>query len=127
MRDPADGAIKLLVIQRALELRRAHPDLFFQGSYLPLRATGPRHNNVITFARVRGRAAAIAVAGRFFLNLPPDPWASSTLAIRRELPLGAYRDVFTDRTFQIDTGVRKRGLPLREVFGTLPIALLHSI
>ena len=49
--DPVDGALKLHVTRCALRLRREHRALFAKGSYVPLRAMGTRHKNVIAFAR----------------------------------------------------------------------------
>ena len=41
-----DGRIKLCVIQRGLEYRRAHPQLFLQGDYIALEVQGDRASHV---------------------------------------------------------------------------------
>src|SRR6185436_4946166 len=46
-----DGKIKLYTTWMGLRLRRANPDLFLRGEYLPIRTTGFRAENVIAFAR----------------------------------------------------------------------------
>jgi (1->4)-alpha-D-glucan 1-alpha-D-glucosylmutase len=124
MREPGDGAIKLLVTQRALRFRRAHHDLFAEGGYLPLRATGDSQNHVVAFARMGGRRAAIAVAGRFFTALRDSAWAKSALQLRRELGFQKWRDVFTQRTIEVQG---KRSLQLADVFRDLPVALLEGV
>jgi (1->4)-alpha-D-glucan 1-alpha-D-glucosylmutase len=127
MRSAEDGAIKLLVTERALRFRRANRELFTEGRYIPLRATGRRQNHVIAFARVRGSKAAIAVAGRFFLDMPDNAWHDTALALRREIGPRTFRDVLTGRTIEVGPGGGKSRLMLSEVLGTLPVALLESV
>ena len=43
--------IKLFLVWRALEFRRAHPELILQGRYLPLVTEGPRADCACAFAR----------------------------------------------------------------------------
>ncbi len=52
------GAAKLLVVTRALRLRRDRPDLF--DGYRPLWAVGPGAGHVVAFARGGGRLVAVA-------------------------------------------------------------------
>ena len=68
-RDPSDllkhwqcGSVKQFVIQRALEFRRDHADVFQHGEYIPLGAHGKHAANVIAFARHFGMAWTIVVA-----------------------------------------------------------------
>jgi (1->4)-alpha-D-glucan 1-alpha-D-glucosylmutase len=49
-----DGRIKLYLIWRLLELRRARPDLFDGAAYLPLSSSGLRAEHTCVFARVPG-------------------------------------------------------------------------
>jgi (1->4)-alpha-D-glucan 1-alpha-D-glucosylmutase len=135
---PADGAIKLYVTREALRLRRDRRALFEEGSYLPLRAEGPRSRHAIAFARAApdaapdgGRPTILAIAGRFFTalssdgQLPIDPavWAETTVTLDPTLPRGPYRDVFTGRTV---TANASGAIRLEEVFADVPAALLHS-
>jgi (1->4)-alpha-D-glucan 1-alpha-D-glucosylmutase len=129
-----DGLIKLYITSRALRLRRANPELFARGAYLPLRAAGGRQAHVISFARALGRRQVIVLAGRFFLalgaaqSLPVGEaaWGDSVLLLRAELGSQTYRDIFTQ--LPVKPGVRngKSVLPLRHVFAHLPLALLVS-
>lgn len=58
------GSVKQFVIQRTLEFRRDHADVFQHGEYIPLEAHGKHAAHVIAFARHFGMAWTIAVAPR---------------------------------------------------------------
>src|SRR5207245_9324763 len=53
-----DGGMKLALTARLLALRQESPALFWDGAYAPLEVRGPHANEVLAFARVRGRDAA---------------------------------------------------------------------
>jgi (1->4)-alpha-D-glucan 1-alpha-D-glucosylmutase len=67
--DPSDGAIKLYVTSRALRFRRTHQELFARGGYVPVRGAGDRQSHLTAFARTYGDQSALALAGRFFMDL----------------------------------------------------------
>ncbi|HUG60428.1 MAG TPA: malto-oligosyltrehalose synthase, partial [Methylomirabilota bacterium] len=75
----ADGAQKLALIARLLDLRRRLPDLFAEGSYEPLPI--PDDERVVAFVRRRGDRALVVVALRhragggaaFDIALPDAP------------------------------------------------------
>jgi (1->4)-alpha-D-glucan 1-alpha-D-glucosylmutase len=80
------GAAKLLIVTRALRLRRDRPDLF-GGSYEPLPAQGPAAEHLFAFARGGGRLVAVATrlpvtlqrAGGWrgtILPTGPGPWTN---------------------------------------------------
>jgi len=133
--EPTDGSLKLQVIRRALQFRREHRALFAKGSYLPLRAGEEKHKHVVAFVRSLRHAAVIVLAGRFFAQLEApaslpigkDAWGNTEVLLRKQLPTGPYRDVFTGQTV---TPVRRNGsfvLPLVEAFSHLPVALLVNV
>jgi (1->4)-alpha-D-glucan 1-alpha-D-glucosylmutase len=64
-----DGRAKLHIIRRGLAVRRAHPDLFHGGRYVPLSADAGREDSVVAFALSRNGNAVIAVAPRLFARL----------------------------------------------------------
>jgi (1->4)-alpha-D-glucan 1-alpha-D-glucosylmutase len=123
--DPSgDGvdAAKLLVVSRALRLRRQWPDVF-RGAYAPLGADGPAADHLVAFTRpgvtnadTNGPAVA-ALATRLSVGLERrGGWGDTTV----QLPAGRWRDVLT--------GVENGGdndLALGEVFAALPVALLQ--
>ncbi|MBZ5649924.1 MAG: malto-oligosyltrehalose synthase [Acidobacteriia bacterium] len=133
--DPADGSLKLYVTRRALRFRREHRTLFAQGSYVPLRAAGEKNKHVIAFARSFRGATVVVLAGRFFAQLEADvrlpvgaeTWGDTEVVLRKQLPAGQYRDVFTGKTV---SSVQRDGdlaLPVTNAFAHLPIAMLVNV
>jgi (1->4)-alpha-D-glucan 1-alpha-D-glucosylmutase len=131
-RSLGDGLIKLYVTSRALRFRRANPELFTRGAYLPLRAGGNQQAHVVSFARMLGQRQIIVVAGRFFFalgagqSLPvgEEAWGESFLILRSELGNREYRDALTQLPVKPEARNGKFVLPLRHVFAHLPLALL---
>ena len=82
------GAAKLLVVQRALRLRREHPELF--RGYRPLEASGRTARHVVAFER----NGLVAVATRLPVGLAnAGGWGDAVLP----LPPGEWTDVLTSR------------------------------
>lgn len=133
--EPADGSLKLYVTRCALRFRREHRMLFAKGSYTPLRAAGEKNKHVIAFARSFRGTAVLVLAGRFFTQLEPDArvpagaeiWGDTGVVLRKQLPSGPYRDVFTGKAV---SPARRDGdlvLPISEAFAHLPIAMLVNV
>jgi (1->4)-alpha-D-glucan 1-alpha-D-glucosylmutase len=102
---------KLLVTSRALRLRRARPE-WFAGDYEPLAASGPTAAHAVAFRR-GGRA--VTVATRLPVSLRRrGGWQDTELP----LPGGAWADLMTG------TVHRGRAIPMTELTGQLPVALL---
>jgi (1->4)-alpha-D-glucan 1-alpha-D-glucosylmutase len=133
--EPADGSLKLYVTRSALRFRREHRGLFAKGSYLPLRAAGEKNKHVIAFARSFRGTTVLVLAGRFFAQLEAhahvpvgaETWGDVEVVLRKQLPAGTYRDIFTGKTV---SPARRDGdvvLPVAEAFSHLPIAMLVSV
>jgi (1->4)-alpha-D-glucan 1-alpha-D-glucosylmutase len=112
----ADGGLaylrwaKLLVTSRALRLRRARPDWFAAG-YEPLPATGPAAAHATSFRRGGG---AVTVVTRLPVALRrKGGWQDTELP----LPGGAWADLLTGSVY-------RGAVPLAELTGRLPVALL---
>ena len=97
-----DGAIKLRLIQRILNLRRRAQVLFEQGSYTPVLATGFGANSLIAFTRKAGDQHLFVACGRLMTkveaaNTPADryawDWQDTTLSV----PGGEWRDALRRR------------------------------
>jgi (1->4)-alpha-D-glucan 1-alpha-D-glucosylmutase len=86
------GAAKLLVISRALRVRREHPEWFGPGSsYRPLWASGSAAEHLVAFTRAE---SVVTVVPRLVLGLRRGGgWRDTTLP----LPDGRWLDVFTGR------------------------------
>lgn len=84
-----EGAAKLLVVHRALTLRRERPELF--AGYRALRAEGPAARHALAFTRAPGLAV---VATRLPVRLAAEGgWRDTVLP----LPPGDWTDVLTGR------------------------------
>ena len=132
--EPADGGLKLYLTRCALRFRREHRTLFAKGSYLPLRAAGEKSKHVIAFARSFRGTTVLVLAGRFFTQLSADSraplgagvWGDAEVVLRKQLPSGSYRDVFTGKTISSTRRNDEVVLPIAEAFSHLPIAMLVS-
>lgn len=125
---PTDGRLKLWLIWRLLWLRRAHPALFAEGSYHPLRVMGERRQHAVAFVRRHRGGALLVVTGRRFAGLGPaagewprgEAWRDTWLACPPWLPARG-RDVLGLGEFVVE-GDR---LPLPALFDRLPFAAIH--
>ena len=108
----ADGRIKLAWTHHLLTLRKAHPDLFTNGNYLPLEVTGPHRDHVIAFARVHRREAVIVAAMRWF-----SPFTDSG----RTWLSGPIEGAIRLDGFHVG-GASRTELPLGELLAQLPVA-----
>jgi (1->4)-alpha-D-glucan 1-alpha-D-glucosylmutase len=128
-----DGRIKLYVTARVLAFRRAHPDLFARGAYLPLACSGRKRNAVVAFARhtpgdwavtvVPRHTARLTTAGR--LPLGESVWATTSLVLPPDAPT-RWVNVLTGEELRALGSGRKRTLRLAAIFAHAPIALLHA-
>ncbi len=122
-----DGRVKLHVLRSLLSLRRHHPGLFAEGTYVPLEVTGRRRTNVVAFARRLGRswevsvvprlAAAATPAGR--LPLGARAWPATVVHMPNGAPV-AWTNVLTGEPVTSEGGAVR----VRDAFGTLPVAVL---
>lgn len=105
----ASGAAKLLLVSRALRLRRDRPDLFTR--YTPLETAGSASEHAIAF----DRGGAVAIATRLPLGLVGRGNWGDTVVM---LPAGTWRDELTGR--EVAGGAAR----LAEVLADYPVALL---
>ena len=108
-----EAFIKMLVIRRALQVRRLHPECFgAEGAYRPLAADGERAEHVVAFARGEG---VVTVVPRLVLGLA-GRWGDTVL----ELPPGRWANAFTGE--EASGAVR-----LDEALRRFPVALLTRL
>jgi len=98
-----DGRCKLLLTWRALQLRRAQPELFSEGDYRRLRVHGSRAHYLCAFARRCARHTAVVIAPRLYRRLLGDP---------ARLPLGS--GVWENTLIELPPDAGSRG-PWRNV------------
>ena len=126
-----DGRIKLFLTSRALNFRRAHGALFLEGTYQPLQATGAKKENVFAFIRQKEDAGVVAAVPRLVTKLgpagqPPESvWGASALILPRGAP-SDWANVLTGEKLKARASKPGGSLPLAEVFGKFPVALLAT-
>jgi len=109
---------KLLVVSRALRLRRDHPQWFgARANQTPLFSTGPAADHVLAFLR-GDRVAAIATRLPATLDRLGG-WRGTALA----LPAGTWRCALTGQTYEMGSALGDE-LPLERLTAALPVALL---
>lgn len=109
-------AAKLLVLCRALRLRRRMPAAF-RGPYRPLTADGDAADHLVGFTRANADGPAVAaLATRLPVSLARrGGWDMTSV----HLPAGRWRDELTGVTYDGTNAVA-----LAEIFTALPVALL---
>jgi (1->4)-alpha-D-glucan 1-alpha-D-glucosylmutase len=127
----SDGRAKLLLTRRALELRRANPDLFAHGAYVPLRVAGAHSAHLIAFMRRRNGSAAIALAPRLYWRLrqragDKELWGDTRIELPRRLRLDALVNVLDGATVKVHDAGGRRVLAAGEVLSSFPVALLTN-
>jgi len=129
-----DGQAKLLVIYTALQLRRAQPDLFRGGEYVPVSADAPHDQRIIAFARRFESSGVIVVAPRLLaamlkrpgtLPLGAPAWGDAGLALPWLSRNAILRDTFTGRALSLDRDEHGARLALSEALRDFPVALVH--
>jgi (1->4)-alpha-D-glucan 1-alpha-D-glucosylmutase len=124
---------KLLVIQRALDLRRKQRRVFEAGSYVPVEEERPNRLPVIAFLRRSGADHVLVAVGRGLGSLGASPehppvgefWQGREL----RLPPGSPRSWTSqlgNSVFHVDGPDGGRSLPVRDLFRDHPVALLYG-
>ena len=117
---PADcppTILKMAIIHQGLLLRRAYPELFWEGRYIPLEVEGSASRHLVAFARELNGKVIIAAAMRYSLQL--KEWGDTAVVLAPGLCDKGYRDVFTDLQYGGDR------LRASELLQRLPVALLE--
>src|SRR2546430_14737572 len=119
-----DGRIKMFLTQGALRFRSDHVDLFRNGNYLPLRASGTFADCCISFARQLDRDWVIVIVPRLSsrIGFPPigDRWKDTTVELPEGFPLERWRQVLTGH----ELWIKNRQIRLADAMSILPFALI---
>lgn len=124
-----DGRIKLHLLQKLLNFRAAHHEVFQAGDYMPLSATGEAATMVCAFARRLDQAWVVALAPRLVgalvhrgqLPLGTEAWGTASL----ELPDAApqhWVDMITGNPIEAAGNT----LAISELFKNFPGALIYG-
>ena len=119
-----DGAVKLFVTSKILGLRAAEPEVFAQGEYEPMFATGPQADCLCAFARRAGDRSVAVLAARFPARLETgDGWRDARIGFPQHLAATTFRNVLSGNEVTVeDDG----GSDLKPAFGGLPVAVFVS-
>ena len=113
--EPDAAPTKFRIVRTALQLRRARPDSFVGGAYVPLVASGPAADHLVAFGR--GPAAdeldVIACASRNTVSAARSGRDGTVL----DLPPGQWSDLLSGRSFS-------GRIDVAELFTDLPVAAL---
>jgi (1->4)-alpha-D-glucan 1-alpha-D-glucosylmutase len=128
---PEDGAIKALVLHRALVTRGARRAAFEGSDYLPCTPRGTLARHVIAFARGEPGRRVVTVAGRLFATLTEgrrapvgDVWRDTTVELAAAPTPTRYREALTNRPVVPTRRAGAPALALADLFDTLPLALV---
>jgi (1->4)-alpha-D-glucan 1-alpha-D-glucosylmutase len=136
MNTSRDGRIKLYLTERVLNFRRAHANLFADGSYVPLEAHGTKREHVCAFTRVLEREAILVVAPRLVVGLtdgieqPPismHVWRDTWLALPQEQANWRYRNLLTGAALPIGWHDGTPGLSLASLCNHFPVGVCARI
>src|SRR5213082_1894408 len=121
-----DGRIKMFLTQRAMHFRNEHVELFRNGDYLPLRASGTLADCCISFARRLDRHWAVVIVPRLSsrIGFPPvgDVWKDTAIDFPEKLALERGREIFTGRELLI----QNRQIRVADALSILPFAMVTS-
>lgn len=125
-----DGRIKMLVTARVLSNRRADPEPFATGDYLPLSFDGERASNAIAFARRVGNAWSMSVVPLHTTRLAPADeapvgeavWGDTCLLLPDDAP-STWVDVITGATISASPN---RTIRVADILTIAPVSVLRS-
>ncbi|HEY6464788.1 MAG TPA: malto-oligosyltrehalose synthase [Candidatus Acidoferrales bacterium] len=126
----SDSRVKMHVLARAMAIRKELPELFLDGDYRPLEASGQHQERVVAFARTHSQDWTIAVVPRCLASVDGAPLRPEGQEFWRDtylvLPEGApqkWVNVIAGRNSPSISANDQR-IPLADVFASFPIALL---
>src|SRR5438128_11336206 len=119
-----DGRMKLFLTQRVLRFRCGHADIFQQGEYLPIRASGTFAECCVSFARRLAEKWIVVIAPRLSsrVGFPPigELWKETIIEFPETLSLNNAHDLFTCRPLPLQDRQGK----LAEALSILPFAVI---
>jgi (1->4)-alpha-D-glucan 1-alpha-D-glucosylmutase len=117
-----DGRVKLAVILTLLGYRRDRPELFANGRYEPLIATGSRADQICAFVRCHEGDALLVTSARFPARWEDDrDWTETEIPWPQTAASGTYwRELLSGRVLECSG----EGIGVEEVLGDMPVAAL---
>jgi (1->4)-alpha-D-glucan 1-alpha-D-glucosylmutase len=126
--------VKMYVLWRVLAFRRENPELFAQGEYLPLQASGSAREHIVAFARVFGGKALVVAVPRLvarlvrhqvgYLPVGEQTWGDTRLHLPDTLQGLEYTNLLGGSApLSPDS---QAGFAAGELFAAFPLALLAN-
>src|ERR1700736_3750058 len=119
-----DGRIKMFVITRLLQLRRAAPLLFEKGNYASFYGDGDFADCCVAFSRELDLQKILVIAPRFTTRLGAADhhidWKQTELLV--DTGLGAMKDLFSEHTIAKGSDT----IPLKNL-NAFPFAVFHNV
>jgi (1->4)-alpha-D-glucan 1-alpha-D-glucosylmutase len=135
-----DGRIKLLITAAGLRLRRALPEVFLGGAYIPIATEITVPGGAVAFARTADGAgdpaAVLFAAPRLCAGLVNDDrpiplggdcWKTSRMMLPQGLRDRTFRHEITGAEIRPTHGAESAWIFLGEAFQTVPVAILRAI
>jgi (1->4)-alpha-D-glucan 1-alpha-D-glucosylmutase len=128
-----DGKTKLLIVKSALALRERWPEVFQQGSYLPLAVRGKQAAHLCAYARISGERIVITLAPRFFVGLLGESdsfplgeaiWGNTTVELPFHKQDKQYTCAFTGKELKQHQQLSGSYLPIAQVLAEFPVGLI---
>ena len=118
------------ITHRALAFRRGNSQLFHVEQYVPAYGAVEKQDHLVAFTRSADKQMAVVAVPRLAYTLMKgemrwplaDAWGNAELGLPPRAP-SEFENVFTG---EIVRATPARSLLCREVFATLPVALLSS-
>ncbi|HUB66033.1 MAG TPA: malto-oligosyltrehalose synthase [Candidatus Methylacidiphilales bacterium] len=118
-----DGRIKMFLIHALLQHRRQHPQLFQQGSYIPVEVAGRHQNRFISFLRQDGPEQLLIVASTRLGETLDNPRKTDLGTWLTGLtPPSAWADLLSPRKITKQTPE----IPLELLLNGLPLGIFRA-
>lgn len=136
LENPEDGLVKMHLTTTALQFRKKFPQLFLEGSYLPLEVHGEKAPHACGFIRRDQTTMCLTVFPRFLTSLIPDPttqplgesvWGQTWINLPSGVPCHSFRNVLTQEIVTPQNHSNMLGLPISMLFQHFPFALLEPV
>ncbi len=133
LRNWKDGFVKMYVLNLTLRFRSSHPNLFFDGEYLPLKTVGEKQDHLCAFLRQNHHEKCLVIVPRFFSKLTGEPrsplgketWGNTRILLPDKSRVVCY-NLFTRESLSSHEEKNVNYLHASEVFDKFPIALLTT-
>ncbi len=128
-----DGRAKLYLTWKALNLRRQHRELFFEGSFLPLQVSGKRAKNLMAFARRREKQWAVTIVPRWLAHARAPMnwgrmaafWRGTKISLPAKAPV-RWENILSGDFVELAPGHKHPSLRAEDVLGNFPVACLKA-